>query len=76
MVSKSSDCSVYRFVQMLTHIFKALPLYFFYFTLLIAHKIQNASNLLQNEALQYHKQISKANTFTIISIPIRFVSVT
>ncbi len=36
------------------------------------HKMQKASHLLQNEALRskYHKHISKANTFAIISIPV------
>ncbi len=58
--------SYYRFIfLLLTHIFKTLPLYFQNFT----HKMQNASHLLQNEALhyKYHKHISKSNIFKHLS---------
>ncbi len=41
----------------------------------IAHKMQNTSHLLQNEA-KYHKHISKANIFAIILTPVSFLCVT
>ncbi len=59
------------FFQQLTHIFKTLPLFLktLHTNPRIAHKMQNASHLLQNEALhsKYHKHLFyAANTFSII----------
>ncbi len=62
----TSAFAIYSFFQLLTHIFKTLPLYFPSFThksKSCTHEMQNTSHLLQNEALhsKYHKHISKAN---------------
>ncbi len=68
----------YSFFQLLTHIFKTFPLFFFFFTLKsknCTHKMQNASHLLQNEALhsKYDEHILKANIFALILIPLRLL---
>ncbi len=53
------------FFQLLTHIFKTLPLFSNLYTQIQELHTQNASHLLQNEALhsKYHKHISKANIY-------------
>ncbi len=69
LVSERSE-NIYSLFQLLSHIFKT-----FHTNPRIAHKMQNASHLLQNEALhlKYHKHISKANTFAVILIPVCFI---
>ncbi len=68
-------------INKFTSKFKTLPLFFSKLYTQIkncTHKMQNASHLLQNEALhsKYHKYISKANIckrLCIILIPVRFL---
>ncbi len=73
-------CFYLQFFQLL-HTFSKMCLFFQNFTHKsknCTHKMQKASHLLQNVALhsKYPKHISKANTFAIIIIPVRFLCVT